>query len=55
MYTYINIDIFIYIKSLLQKRVLRLQQIKQKEAMNKEQQREQEIRREQELIGRSTN
>ncbi|KAL0106494.1 hypothetical protein PUN28_016300 [Cardiocondyla obscurior] len=40
--------------SKLKKRVLRLQQIKQKEAMNKEQQREQELRREQELIGRST-
>ncbi|XP_024882094.1 biogenesis of lysosome-related organelles complex 1 subunit 6-like isoform X1 [Temnothorax curvispinosus] len=40
--------------SKLKKRVLRLQQIKQKEAMNREQQREQELRREQELIGRST-
>ncbi|XP_070152167.1 biogenesis of lysosome-related organelles complex 1 subunit 6 [Polyergus mexicanus] len=39
----------------LKKRALRLQQIKQKEALNKEQQREQELRREQELIGRSTN
>jgi len=29
-----------------------LQQVKQKEALNKEQQREQELRREQELIGR---
>jgi len=38
----------------LKKRALRLQQIKQKEALNKEQQREQELRREQELIGRST-
>lgn len=36
----------------LQKRALRLQQIKQKEALNREQQREQELRREQELIGR---
>ncbi|XP_011252515.1 biogenesis of lysosome-related organelles complex 1 subunit 6-like isoform X2 [Camponotus floridanus] len=34
----------------LKKRALRLQQIKQKEALNKEQQREQELRREQELI-----
>ncbi|XP_011874311.1 PREDICTED: biogenesis of lysosome-related organelles complex 1 subunit 6-like [Vollenhovia emeryi] len=40
--------------SKLKKRVLRLQQIKQKEAMNREQQREQELRREQELIGKST-
>ncbi|XP_011643537.1 biogenesis of lysosome-related organelles complex 1 subunit 6 [Pogonomyrmex barbatus] len=40
--------------SKLKKRVLRLQQIKQKQAMNKEQQREQELRREQELIGKST-
>lgn len=39
----------------LKKRALRLQQIKQKEALNKEQQREQELRREQELIGRSIN
>ncbi|EZA58776.1 hypothetical protein DMN91_008691 [Ooceraea biroi] len=38
--------------SKLKKRALRLQQIKQKEALNKEQQREQELRREQELIGR---
>ncbi|XP_011252514.1 biogenesis of lysosome-related organelles complex 1 subunit 6-like isoform X1 [Camponotus floridanus] len=37
----------------LKKRALRLQQIKQKEALNKEQQREQELRREQELIGKS--
>ncbi|PBC29294.1 biogenesis of lysosome-related organelles complex 1 subunit 6 [Apis cerana] len=36
----------------LKKRALRLQQIIQKEALNKEQQREQEIRREQELIGK---
>ncbi|XP_076751425.1 biogenesis of lysosomal organelles complex 1 subunit pallidin [Xylocopa sonorina] len=36
----------------LKKRALRLQQIKQKEALNREQQREQEIRREQELIGK---
>ncbi|KOC68599.1 Pallidin [Habropoda laboriosa] len=36
----------------LQKRVLRLQQIKQKEVLNREQQREQELRREQELIGK---
>ncbi|XP_076627654.1 biogenesis of lysosomal organelles complex 1 subunit pallidin [Colletes latitarsis] len=36
----------------LKKRALRLQQVKQKEALNKEQQREQEIRREQELIGK---
>ncbi|KZC11773.1 PREDICTED: biogenesis of lysosome-related organelles complex 1 subunit 6-like isoform X1 [Dufourea novaeangliae] len=36
----------------LKKRALRLQQMKQKEALNKEQQREQEIRREQELIGK---
>lgn len=42
-----------FTKVLLQKRALRLQQIKQKEALNKEQQREQELRREQELIGRS--
>ncbi|XP_032671946.1 biogenesis of lysosome-related organelles complex 1 subunit 6 isoform X3 [Odontomachus brunneus] len=34
------------------KRALRLQQIKQKEALNREQQREQELRREQELIAR---
>ncbi|XP_072748076.1 biogenesis of lysosome-related organelles complex 1 subunit 6 isoform X2 [Anoplolepis gracilipes] len=34
----------------LKKRALRLQQIKQKEALSKEQQREQELRREQELI-----
>lgn len=40
--------------SKLKKRVLRLQHIKQKEAMNREQQREQELRREQELIGKST-
>ncbi|EFN77474.1 biogenesis of lysosome-related organelles complex 1 subunit 6 isoform X1 [Harpegnathos saltator] len=38
--------------SKLKKRALRLQQIKQKEALNKEQQREQELRREQELIAR---
>ncbi|XP_033336399.1 biogenesis of lysosomal organelles complex 1 subunit pallidin [Megalopta genalis] len=36
----------------LKKRALRLQQIKQKEALNREQQREQEIRREQDLIGK---
>ncbi|XP_017884645.1 biogenesis of lysosome-related organelles complex 1 subunit 6-like [Ceratina calcarata] len=36
----------------LKKRALRLQQVKQKEALTKEQQREQEIRREQELIGK---
>ena len=36
----------------LKKRALKLQQIKQKEALNREQQREQEIRREQELIGK---
>lgn len=36
----------------MQKRALRLQQIIQKEALNREQQREQEIRREQELIGK---
>lgn len=36
----------------LKKRALRLQQIKQKEALNREQQREQEIRKEQELIGK---
>ncbi|KAG6794627.1 biogenesis of lysosome-related organelles complex 1 subunit 6 [Apis mellifera caucasica] len=36
----------------LKKRALRLQQIIQKEALNREQQREQEIRREQELIGK---
>ncbi|KAH0952038.1 hypothetical protein HN011_006911 [Eciton burchellii] len=36
----------------LKKRALRLQQVKQKEALNREQQREQELRREQELIGR---
>ncbi|XP_043505590.1 biogenesis of lysosome-related organelles complex 1 subunit 6 isoform X1 [Polistes fuscatus] len=35
----------------LKKRALRLQQIKQKEALGREQQREQELRREQELIG----
>ncbi|KAF7418059.1 hypothetical protein HZH68_000712 [Vespula germanica] len=38
----------------LKKRALRLQQIKQKEALGKEQQREQELRREQELIGKPT-
>lgn len=38
----------------LKKRALRLQQMKQKEALNREQQREQEVRREQELIGKST-
>lgn len=38
----------------LKKRTLRLQQIKQKEALHREQQREQEIRREQELIGKPT-
>ncbi|XP_076647755.1 biogenesis of lysosomal organelles complex 1 subunit pallidin [Halictus rubicundus] len=36
----------------LKKRALRLQQMKQKEALNREQQREQEIRREQDLIGK---
>lgn len=36
----------------LKKRALRLQQMKQKEALTREQQREQEIRREQELIGK---
>lgn len=36
----------------LKKRALRLQQIKQKEALNREQQREHELRREQELIAR---
>ncbi|XP_053988049.1 biogenesis of lysosome-related organelles complex 1 subunit 6-like [Hylaeus volcanicus] len=36
----------------LKKRALRLQLVKQKEALNREQQREQEIRREQELIGK---
>ncbi|XP_020295656.1 biogenesis of lysosome-related organelles complex 1 subunit 6-like [Pseudomyrmex gracilis] len=39
----------------LKKRALRLQQIKQKEALNREQQREQELRREQELIGKPAN
>ncbi|XP_035735989.1 biogenesis of lysosome-related organelles complex 1 subunit 6-like [Vespa mandarinia] len=38
----------------LKKRALRLQQIKQKEALGREQQREQELRREQELIGKPT-
>ncbi|XP_078035921.1 biogenesis of lysosomal organelles complex 1 subunit pallidin [Augochlora pura] len=38
--------------SKLKKRALRLQEIKQKEALNREQQREQEIRREQDLIGK---
>ncbi|KAK2577523.1 hypothetical protein KPH14_003614 [Odynerus spinipes] len=38
----------------LKKRALRLQQIKQKEALNREQQREHELRREQELIGKPT-
>ncbi|XP_076234368.1 biogenesis of lysosomal organelles complex 1 subunit pallidin [Calliopsis andreniformis] len=37
----------------LKKRALRLQQVKQKEALNREQQREQEIRREQELISKT--
>lgn len=37
----------------LKKRALRLQQIKQKEALGREQQKEQELRREQELIGKS--
>ncbi|OAD55706.1 Pallidin [Eufriesea mexicana] len=36
----------------LKKRALKLQQMIQKEALNREQQREQEIRREQELIGK---
>lgn len=36
----------------LKKRASRLQQIIQKEALNREQQREQELRREQELIGK---
>ncbi|XP_043508733.1 biogenesis of lysosome-related organelles complex 1 subunit 6-like isoform X1 [Frieseomelitta varia] len=36
----------------LKKRASKLQQIVQKEALNKEQQREQELRREQELIGK---
>nr|XP_034191501.1 biogenesis of lysosome-related organelles complex 1 subunit 6-like isoform X3 [Osmia lignaria] len=36
------------------KRALRLQQIKQKEALSREHQREQEVRREQELIGKPT-
>jgi len=36
----------------LKKRALRLQQIKQKEALSREHQREQETRREQELIGK---
>ncbi|XP_012289256.1 biogenesis of lysosome-related organelles complex 1 subunit 6-like [Orussus abietinus] len=38
----------------LKKRALRLQHIKQKEALSREQHREQEIRREQELIGKAT-
>ncbi|XP_034191498.2 biogenesis of lysosomal organelles complex 1 subunit pallidin isoform X1 [Osmia lignaria lignaria] len=38
----------------LKKRALRLQQIKQKEALSREHQREQEVRREQELIGKPT-
>ncbi|KAF3427929.1 hypothetical protein E2986_01998 [Frieseomelitta varia] len=38
--------------STLHKRASKLQQIVQKEALNKEQQREQELRREQELIGK---
>ncbi|CAK9801572.1 Biogenesis of lysosome-related organelles complex 1 subunit 6 [Anthophora plagiata] len=36
----------------LRKRVLRLQQIEEKEILHREQQREQELRREQELIGK---
>ncbi|XP_031829553.1 biogenesis of lysosomal organelles complex 1 subunit pallidin isoform X1 [Nomia melanderi] len=36
----------------LKKRALRLQQVKQKEALNREQQREQESQREQDLIGK---
>ncbi|KAK9302244.1 hypothetical protein QLX08_005687 [Tetragonisca angustula] len=36
----------------LKKRASKLQQVVQKEALNKEQQREQELRREQELIGK---
>ncbi|CAK9833566.1 Biogenesis of lysosome-related organelles complex 1 subunit 6 [Anthophora retusa] len=36
----------------LRKRVLRLQQIEEKEILQREQQREQELRREQELIGK---
>jgi cell fate (sporulation/competence/biofilm development) regulator YmcA (YheA/YmcA/DUF963 family) len=46
---------YIKYEYMLQKRALRLKQIKQKEALNKEQQREQELRREQELIGRPMN
>ncbi|KAG7210873.1 hypothetical protein KM043_012355 [Ampulex compressa] len=39
----------------LKKRAMRFQQVKQKEALHKEQHREQELRREQDLIGKPAN